>query len=175
MTKRDHYYDNVRRELRARNRDLYIAHIFAPPAKREAVLCLFYIYHEVSSITQKPDAPLLYMLRLRQWHDLVDAMQHGNTNGVPAIALAFHYKIAAASLYNFIAAREQDIEAGGVHNCEAALQRAIYALVGVDAAAPLSWQDRRKIVPLLVWRGIRGKAGFARIFTALRIAYFNRL
>lgn len=75
--------DILRQELRGLDGDLYLCHLFAPAACRAQIMILYRIYADIARIPSDVSEPMLGAIRLQWWRDLLDALERGETRGVP--------------------------------------------------------------------------------------------
>ena len=100
-------FETLRIDLRALDGDLYLSHLFAPAARREALLTMFYAYADIARIPFSSSEPHLQAIRFQWWRDLLEALEGGETLGAPiGKALQIH-KPHKAALLTMVAAREK--------------------------------------------------------------------
>ena len=83
--------------VRERDRDHYLAGLFAPPEKRCHLNALHAFAADLAAIKSKASEPLLGQVRLQWWRDSLNEMIAGTTIGMP-IANALARAIAACEL-----------------------------------------------------------------------------
>ena len=74
--------------VRRLDRDRFLCAQFAPPDRRPAVLALYAFNQEVAQIAESVSEPLLGHMRLRWWHDVIDAAFAGHSPPRHPVALA---------------------------------------------------------------------------------------
>ncbi|MBM3562319.1 MAG: squalene synthase [Alphaproteobacteria bacterium] len=77
------HYAQCEELLRARDRDLWLACLFAPPDTRQHIHALYAFAHEASDVSSKVTQPLLGEMRLQWW---IDALEGAATQGEGARA-----------------------------------------------------------------------------------------
>lgn len=76
-------FETLRQELRGLDGDLYLCHLFAPAAKRDALLTLYHLYADVARVPASVTEQMIGAIRLQWWRDLLDAVEAGETLGTP--------------------------------------------------------------------------------------------
>lgn len=126
-------------ELRAKNRDLWLAALYAPTPLRPHIHALYAFSQEVGEISGKVTQPLLGEMRLRWW---IDALAGGEGARAHPIADALLETIAACGL-----AREEFADFLDAHSADLYDDRiesvpALFDYCRRIAARPLLWSAR---------------------------------
>ncbi len=101
--------------VEAHDHDRWLAALFAPDARRPALLALYAFNLEVARVRETVREPMLGEIRLQWWRETLEACAEGRPREQPvARALARHVGDAAAwaRLQAIIDARAADLEAG---------------------------------------------------------------
>ena len=108
------------RELRRHDRDRYLACLFAPEARREALFALYAFNLEVAKTAEVVSEALVGRIRLQWWREALDEIyadrprQHGVT--VPLAAAVRTHGLTRALFERLIDAREFDLDATAPEN-----------------------------------------------------------
>ncbi len=135
--------------VREGDRDRYLAMLFAPAGRREALTALYALNVEISRVRELAREPLPGEIRLQWWLDVLDGerAEEANANPVAAALLATleRYRLPAAKLADIIEARRFDLydePLPHIADLEIYASRTSSALIalaaqilGVDAAA----------------------------------------
>jgi phytoene synthase len=99
--------------VRAMDRDRYLATLFAPAEKRDALLSLFAFDIEITRIRDVAREPLPGEIRLQWWREVLGGERAGEAAAHPIAAamleILSHYKLAREPLTDLIEARRFDI------------------------------------------------------------------
>ena len=99
--------------LRASDPDRYLAALYAPPEKREALFALYAFNAEISGIRDRIREALPGELRLQWWRDVISARGQGEATGHPVadalIAAMQQHALPEAALQNYLDARIFDL------------------------------------------------------------------
>ena len=112
---------------RAADYDRYLSALFAPAARREALLALVAFNHEIARIPEAVSEPMLGRIRLQWWREVVEAAYAGAPTRRHEVAVPLADAIRARNLDRaafdaLLDAREGDLEADGPPDL-AALER----------------------------------------------------
>ena len=105
----DHCLDLVRQA----DKDRFLASLFAPDAKRAALMALYAFNIEIASVRNKVSEPAIGQIRYQWWRDTIAEIYRGETSSHP-VAQELARAIAAGdlpekALLDLIAAREFDL------------------------------------------------------------------
>lgn len=124
--------------VRERERDLWLACLFAPAPKRPFIHAIYAYTLETGNIREKVSQPLLGEMRLRWWHDVIDANAAAEETAPPVAAAlldaAAKFDLPRHELTALVDARTFDLYDDPVPTL-AALEDYCRA----TAAAPLRW------------------------------------
>jgi phytoene synthase len=100
--------------VRDRDPDRYLTTLFAPAARREALLALYAFNFEVAKLREVTREPIIGQIRLQWWRDAIDEIYRGTTPRRHEIVepLAAAIRESGLTRYHFdrlIAARETDL------------------------------------------------------------------
>jgi len=99
--------------VRAMDRDRYLATLFAPAEKRDALLSLYAFDIEITRIRDVAREPLPGEIRLQWWREVLGGERAGEAAAHPVAAaileILSHYKLAREPLTDLIEARRFDI------------------------------------------------------------------
>ncbi len=104
---------------RAHDPDRFLAALFAPPEKREAIFTLIAFNHELARAREAASHPMAALIRLQWWRDAVEEALAGNPARRHEVAAPLHAAITAGSLDPtalgpMIDAREAEAEEAGI-------------------------------------------------------------
>ncbi len=71
----------LRQELRGLDGDLYLCHLFAPAASRDALLTLYHLYADSARVPSLVSDPMIGAIRLQWWRELLDKETHDTPIG----------------------------------------------------------------------------------------------
>src|SRR3954451_11002020 len=105
--------------------DRFLCALFAPPAQREPLFALLAYNHELARAREAARTPLLALMRLQWWHEVVEDAAAGKPPRRHEVAAPLQAAIAAglldpAALLALADAREAEAEEAGIAT-EAAL------------------------------------------------------
>lgn len=107
------WQDAVQQQLRANDRDLYLASLFFPEARRSAAQALYAFAADVARVPFVVSEAALGEIRLQWWHDTVDAIYDGVLQDNPvAQGLGEAVKVGDLpkhALHNLIKAHQFDL------------------------------------------------------------------
>ena len=72
-------------DLRAQNPDRYLAALFAPPARRNALIALYAFDHEIARARWTLKEPMAGLIRLQWWQDVIDGFSEDRTVAHPVV------------------------------------------------------------------------------------------
>jgi phytoene synthase len=101
-------------QVRRFDRDRFVAAMFAPTTRREAILGLYALNVEIAQIREQIREPLLGRIRLQWWRDSLEGLRSGKVVAHP-IALSLGRAVtqlclSKAPFEQLLLAREQDLE-----------------------------------------------------------------
>jgi phytoene synthase len=104
---------------RAHDPDRFLAALFAPPEKREAIFTLIAFNHELARAREAATHPMAALIRLQWWRDAVGEARQGKPARRHEVAAPLHAAITAgaldaAALEAMIDAREAEAEEAGI-------------------------------------------------------------
>ncbi|CAN5604557.1 hypothetical protein BH10PSE6_BH10PSE6_50280 [soil metagenome] len=108
-------HDYVLGEVRAADRDRFLASLFAPEPQRRCLLGLLAFDHELARTRSVTREPMLARIRLEWWREaVVEAAGEGNPRAQPIVealseAIRRH-RLPAQGFFDLIDAREEEIE-----------------------------------------------------------------
>ena len=102
----------LRQELRGLDGDLYLCHLFAPPAKRGALLTLYHLYADIARIPASVSDPMVGAIRLQWWRDLFDTVANGDAHGTPIGEALLTHKLDKQAVLPLIDGREAALPEG---------------------------------------------------------------
>jgi phytoene synthase len=104
---------------RAHDPDRFLAALFAPPERREAIFTLIAFNHELARAREAASHPMAALIRLQWWRDAVEEALAGKPARRHEVAAPLHAAITAGSLDPvalgaMIDAREAEAEEAGI-------------------------------------------------------------
>lgn len=107
--------------VRKHDPDRFLCAIFAPPARRGALLALLALNHELARAREAASNPLAALIRLQWWREAIEEAEAGHPPRRHEVALPLHGAIRAglldpADLIAIADAREQETAEDGVPN-----------------------------------------------------------
>jgi NADH dehydrogenase [ubiquinone] 1 alpha subcomplex assembly factor 6 len=110
--------------VRRVDRDRFLCAQFAPPGRRPAILTLYAFNQEVARIAESVSEPLLGHMRLRWWHDAIDAAFQGQSPPRHPVASALaevirEFQLDRRPFDTLLTARAVDLEDTPPANSEA--------------------------------------------------------
>jgi phytoene synthase len=142
-------------EARRHDPDRFLCALFAPAERRDAVLGLVLLHHELAKVPDVVSQPMAGYIRYQWWRDAVEEIGQGREPRrhpvVGALAQALRQGwVEAAALQGLIDAREQALDAVAADDLPAleryvaatsgALQELIHRALGGDGAAAAAAQ-----------------------------------
>ena len=107
-------FDACLAEVQANDRDRFLSLLLAPEEKRPALVALYAFNLEIARIPETVTEPMMGMIRLQWWREVLEGLDAGETRGHhAAIALAEarrHVALPLAGLIALIDARERDLD-----------------------------------------------------------------
>lgn len=117
MTDTDHSAI-IRQSVRARDRDRYLASLFAPEPARDALMALYAFGADVARIPESVSEPMMGEIRLQWWRDALDTLERGERTGNPVAdglgAAMRDYALPKPILTSVIDARAFDLSGGAM-------------------------------------------------------------
>jgi 15-cis-phytoene synthase len=98
--------------VRQHDPDRFLTALFAPPAKRDALLLLFAFNHELARAREVASEPTLALIRLQWWREVVDGAARRHVVATPLTAAIETGLLQRADLHALIEAREIEAEPG---------------------------------------------------------------
>jgi phytoene synthase len=104
---------------RAHDPDRFLAALFAPPERREAIFTLIAFNHELARAREAASNPIAALIRLQWWRDALEEARVGKQARRHEVAAPLHAAITAgsldpAALGAMIDAREAEAEEAGI-------------------------------------------------------------
>jgi phytoene synthase len=104
---------------RAHDPDRFLAALFAPPERREAIFTLIAFNHELARAREAASHPMAALIRLQWWRDALEEARTGKPARRHEVAEPLHAAITAgaldaAALEAMIDAREAEAEEAGI-------------------------------------------------------------
>ena len=104
---------------RAHDPDRFLAALFAPPEKREAIFTLIAFNHELARAREAASHPMAALIRLQWWRDALEEARQGKPARRHEVAEPLHAAIIAGALdagalEAMIDAREAEAEEAGI-------------------------------------------------------------
>ena len=104
---------------RAHDPDRFLAALFAPPEKREAIFTLIAFNHELARAREAASHPMAALIRLQWWRDALEEARQGKPARRHEVAEPLHAAITAsaldaAALEAMIDVREAEAEEAGI-------------------------------------------------------------
>ena len=104
--------------------DRFLCALFAPPEKREALFTLIAFNHELARAREAASNPMIALIRLTWWHEVVEHAQAGRPARQHEVAAPLHAAIQAGlldpeGLIGMAEAREMEAEEEGIASVEA--------------------------------------------------------
>lgn len=104
-------FDGLRQELRGLDGDLYLTHLFAPAAHRDALMTLYYAYADIARIPRSVSEPMIGAIRLQWWRDVFDTVQQGQAGDSPIGAALLETRMTDKDFLALIDGRESALDA----------------------------------------------------------------
>ena len=99
--------------LRQADPDRFLTALFAPPARREALFTLYAFNNELARARDATREPMMAMIRLQWWREVVDGAAKPHEVATPLSALLEGGQLDRAELHAVIDAREQEFDTIG--------------------------------------------------------------
>jgi phytoene synthase len=103
-------FDGLRQELRGLDGDLYLTHLFAPAAHRDALMTLYCAYADIARIPASVSEPMIGAIRLQWWRDVFDMVQQGQAGDSPIGAALLATQMRDTDFLNLIDGRESELD-----------------------------------------------------------------
>jgi phytoene synthase len=101
-------------DLKAQDPDRYLATLFAPEDRREALFALYAFDHEIAKVRRVVREPMAGLIRLQWWRDALDGIERGAVLAHPVVRGLDHALARRGLDRGFleaaIRAREQELE-----------------------------------------------------------------
>ncbi len=109
----DTAYAICERYVRERDKDRFLAGLFAPPDKRRHLYALHAFAGEIAEVRDKITDPIPGEIRLQWWTDALNGIEHGDGEGHPVLAAlrdtVTQFSLPSATLVNMVDARVFDL------------------------------------------------------------------
>jgi 15-cis-phytoene synthase len=96
--------------VRRHDPDRFLTALFAPPARRDALLALYAFNHELARAREVVSEPPLALIRLQWWREVVDGAARRHEVATPLAAVLANGSLSRDDLLAIIAAREIEAE-----------------------------------------------------------------
>jgi phytoene synthase len=96
--------------VRRHDPDRFLTALFAPPAKRDALLTLYAFNHELARAREAVSEPLLALIRLQWWREVVEGARRRHEVAEPLAAAIDAGELDRADLLALIGGREIEVE-----------------------------------------------------------------
>jgi phytoene synthase len=96
--------------VRAHDPDRFLATLFAPPEKREALFTLYALNHELARAREVASEPMLGLIRLQWWREVVEGAEKRHEVATPLSAALAEGRLPRPLLLEMIAARETEAD-----------------------------------------------------------------
>ena len=103
-------FDGLRQELRGLDGDLYLTHLFAPAAHRDALMTVYYAYADIARIPAAVSEPMIGAIRLQWWRDVFDMVQKGQAGDSPIGAALLATQMDDPDFLALIDGRERELD-----------------------------------------------------------------
>ncbi len=110
----DSYRDACRTSVRRHDPERYLACLFAPAARRDALFALLAANHEIAKTAEVVSEPMIGQIRLQWWRETIDGVEAGTPRdhevAVPLAAAVSGGWLSLARLRAIVDAREADLD-----------------------------------------------------------------
>ncbi|HTW71997.1 MAG TPA: squalene/phytoene synthase family protein [Acetobacteraceae bacterium] len=159
--------DSLAALVRQHDPDRFLTVLFAPPAKRDALLALYAFNHELARAREVASEPTLALIRLQWWREVVEGAVRHHVVATPLRAVIEAGLLSRADLLAVIEAREIEAEPG----IGTLADWRAYVLAGagglaVAAARALNAPDPEALRPLGAAYGVAGLLRSWRLLAA---------
>ncbi len=96
--------------VRRHDPDRFLTALFAPADKREALLTLYAFNHELARAREAVSQPMLALMRLQWWREVIEGAHRGHEVATPLAALLDAGALDRGELLGLIEAREIEVE-----------------------------------------------------------------
>ena len=96
--------------VRRHDPDRFLTALFAPADKREALLTLYAFNHELARAREAVSQPMLALMRLQWWREVIEGARRGHEVATPLAALLDAGVLDRGELLGLIEAREIEAE-----------------------------------------------------------------
>jgi phytoene synthase len=159
--------DPVIKNVRQHDPDRFLTALFAPSDKRDALLTLYAFNHELARAREVASQPLLAMIRLHWWREVVEGTEKRHEIATPLTAALAAGALRPQDLLPLVEAREREVE--GFFTTQAAWQDWLLAGAGglaVAAAHVLGAAVPEDFRPYGAAYGLAGALRWARTHAA---------
>lgn len=99
---------------RRHDRERYLACLFAPPGRRDALLAVLAANHEIAKTAEVVSDPTIGRIRLQWWHETFDGIEAGQPRvhevAMPLAQAVFRHGLRLDCLRTVVDAREADLD-----------------------------------------------------------------
>lgn len=96
--------------VRAHDPDRFLATLFAPPDRREALFTLYAFNHELARAREVASEPTLGLIRLQWWREVVEGTEKRHEVATPLSAALAEGRLPRPLLLEMLAARETEAD-----------------------------------------------------------------
>lgn len=96
--------------VRRHDPDRFLTALFAPPEQRDALLALYAFNHELARAREVASEPMLALIRLQWWREVVDGAARHHVVATPLCAAIDRGLLQRADLHALVEAREIEAE-----------------------------------------------------------------
>jgi 15-cis-phytoene synthase len=159
--------DSLTALVRQHDPDRFLTVLFAPPAKRDALLALYGFNHELARAREVATEPTLALIRLQWWREVVEGAVRHHVVATPLKAAIEAGLLSRDDLLAVIEAREVEAQPG----IESLADWRTYVLAGagglsVAAARALNAPEPEAVRPLGAAYGVAGLLRSWRLLAA---------
>ena len=159
--------DSLAALVRQHDPDRFLTVLFAPPAKRDALLSLYALNHELARAREVASEPTLALIRLQWWREVVEGAVRHHVVATPLKAAIEAGSLSRNDLLAVIEAREVEAQPG----IESLADWRTYVLAGagglsVAAARALNAPEPEAVRPLGAAYGVAGLLRSWRLLAA---------
>lgn len=151
--------------VRRHDPDRFLTALFAPAARREALLTLYAFNHELARAREMAREPTMALIRLQWWREVVEGARRRHEVAGPVGEALDAGKLRAADLEGMIAGREA--EADGIATLEEWRSYVLATAGGVAVAALAALGVAAPAAPVRALGAAYGAAGILRSGPAL--------
>ena len=96
--------------MRRHDPDRFLTVLFAPPERREALITLYAFNHELARAQEVASQPLLALIRLQWWREVVEGQARSHEVATPLHAMIAEGRFDRATLLALVEAREAEVD-----------------------------------------------------------------